>query len=132
HIDGIPVMFLTADPKRILCPCRDWPVRQGESKSSLLGTAVAEVAEPDHSVSLAAPRKGTPAQEGSQLAQAYLPALALSTQYEGYVEDVSTAARISRSGHRIAIAHFACKLRRPVRRPVTKLFCVLTSFGRWP
>ena len=48
----------------------------------------------------------------------------------GFVEDVETAKRISRSGHKIAVAPFAVRLRRPVRRPMTKLLSVLTSFGR--
>src|SRR5207245_6685377 len=50
----------------------------------------------------------------------------------GYVEDVETAKRISRSGHKIRVAPFSVKLRRPVRNPVTKFLSVLTSFGRRP
>ena len=49
---------------------------------------------------------------------------------EGFVEDVETSKRITRSGHKIRVAPFSVKLRRPVQRPVTKLFSVLTSFGR--
>jgi len=48
----------------------------------------------------------------------------------GYVEDVETSKRITRSGHKIRVAPFSVKLRRPVRNPVTKFFSVLTSFGR--
>jgi len=49
---------------------------------------------------------------------------------EGFVEDVETAKRISKAGYKIRVAPFSVKLRRPVRRPATKLLSVLASFGR--
>ena len=48
---------------------------------------------------------------------------------EGFVEDVETAKRISRSGHKIRIAGFTVKLRRPVRNPGLKFISIFTSFG---
>ena len=50
----------------------------------------------------------------------------------GYLEDVETLKAIARSGHKIAIAPFTVKLRRPVRRPATKFLSVLASFGKRP
>src|SRR5438128_139333 len=49
---------------------------------------------------------------------------------EGFVEDVETAKAILRSGHRIKIAPFAVRLRRPVRRSLTKFLSVVAGGGR--
>jgi len=51
---------------------------------------------------------------------------------EGYLEDVETLKAIARSGHRVVVAPFTVKLRRPVRRPATKFLSLLASFGRRP
>src|SRR5205809_898416 len=74
RVNSIAVVLRAPDHNRILCPCDNWPVRQGESNSSALRPAVTEDPEPVQGVAVTPFREAALTEEISQPARAVAPA----------------------------------------------------------